>query len=118
MDGSPRERIVSPRRYLTSAQEREMSAQPDLVLQLAHHIADDLRRAGHRDIEVRADVLVSLNGRPPARLVDPRVDLARIEDGLSPAAWILPAPAEPPIRLRRPRGALRPSPVVALGDRE
>src|SRR6185436_17673044 len=32
---------VSPSRYLTLLQEREMSSQPDLVLQLAHHIRDD-----------------------------------------------------------------------------
>jgi hypothetical protein len=118
MDGAARERIVSPRRYLTSAQEREMSTQPDLILQLAHHLAAELRAQGHRDVEVRADALVSLNGRAPARLLDPRVDLTKIDDGLAPAAWILPAPAEPPIHLRRPRGTLRSSPTVALGDRE
>jgi vitamin K-dependent gamma-carboxylase len=118
MDGDARERIVSPRRYLTSVQEREMSTQPDLILQLAHHIAAELRAAGHRDVEVRADALVSLNGRAPARLLDPRVDLAQVDDGFAPAPWILPAPAEPPIRLRRPRGPHRPSSAVALGERE
>ena len=34
-----RRHIVPPRRYLTDFQEREMSGQPDLILQLAHHIA-------------------------------------------------------------------------------
>ena len=32
---------VSPRTYLTRLQEREISAQPDLILQLSHRIRDD-----------------------------------------------------------------------------
>jgi hypothetical protein len=96
MDGDPRERIVSPSQYLEFYQEAEFAGQPDLILQLAHRVADDLRRAGHRRVEVRADVLASLNGRPAARLIDPNVDLARIDDGIGNASWILPAPDDAP----------------------
>ena len=78
-----------------------MSGQRDLILQLAHHVADDLRAQGHEDVEVRADVWVSLNGRAPTRLVDPDVDLSRVEDGIAPASWILPAPHEAPVHLAR-----------------
>jgi vitamin K-dependent gamma-carboxylase len=102
MDGDARERVVSPTQYLTLHQEREMSVQPDLILQLAHRIASDLRARGHHDVEVRADAWASLNGRPSARLIDPDVDLARVDDGVMPAAWILPAPDGPPIRLLSP----------------
>ncbi|HET9930250.1 MAG TPA: HTTM domain-containing protein, partial [Polyangiaceae bacterium] len=91
---------VSPRRYLTRLQEREMSAQPDLILQLAHHVRDDFRRRGLGDVEVRADSWVSLNGRRMARLVNPDVDLTSVEDGLARAGWILPAPDSPPPRVR------------------
>ena len=84
-----REYYVTPRRYLTSAQEREMSSQPDLILQLAHRIADDLRARGERGVEVRVDALASLNGRPFERLIDPDVDLTTIDDGIAPATWIL-----------------------------
>jgi hypothetical protein len=87
---------VSPRRYLTSKQEREMASQPDLILQLAHHIAGDFRARGHGDVEVRAEAHVSLNGRRPRLLVDPKVDLARERDSLARKDWILPAPAGPP----------------------
>jgi hypothetical protein len=76
---------VPPRRYLTAKQEREMAAQPDLILALARHIARDLG-----GVEVRAEAWVSLNGRPPRLLVDPDVDLARARDGLAPKPWILP----------------------------
>jgi len=84
---------VSPRQYLTDLQESEMSSQPDLILQLAHHIARDLQQRGHGPLEVRADSRASLNGRPSTRLIDPTVDLTQIADGLGRADWILPAPA-------------------------
>ncbi len=98
--GETREREVPPSRYLTDRQEREMAGQPDLILQLAHHIAADFETRHPGPVEVRADALVSWNGRPAARLVDPNVDLARVADGLAPARWILPAPTTAPVRLK------------------
>ena len=83
---------VPARRYLDGRQEREMAGQPDLILQLAHHLADALRAAGPPDVEVRVDALVSWNGRRPSRLIDRDRDLARVDDGLAPADWILPEP--------------------------
>jgi len=91
---------VSPRRYLTAVQEREMSGQPDLILQLAHHIRDDFRARGHARVEVRAQAWVSLNARPMRLLIDPAIDLAAVEDGVLPARWITSPPTEPPRRLR------------------
>jgi len=91
---------VSPRRYLTSSQTREMSGQPDLILQLGQHIAAQYRKRGFADAEVRVDALVSLNGRPAARLIDPTVDLASLSDGVARASWIRPAPATKPLALR------------------
>ncbi|QSQ14363.1 HTTM domain-containing protein [Myxococcus landrumensis] len=95
-----REWHVSPGEYLTRLQEREMSVQPDLILQLARHIARDFEARGLGPVQVRADARVSLNGRAAQLLVDPDVDLAREVDGLGAKAWILPAPDSPPIRLR------------------
>ena len=90
---------VAPHQYLTRLQEREMSSQPDLILQLAHRIRDDYEAKGSGPVEVRADTWVSLNGRAIRRLIDPTVDLSRIDDGLGKADWILPEPTEPPPRL-------------------
>ncbi len=99
--GRRRSRLVSPTKYLTSAQEREMSGQPDLILQLAHHIAADFEAKGHEDVEVRVDAIVSLNGRIPTRFIDPTVDLAKEEISFfKNASWILPAPTTQPIRLQ------------------
>lgn len=93
-----RVREVSPRFYLSADQEREMSGQPDLILQLAHHIADEYTHDGQRP-EVYADVWVSWNGRKRARLIDPSVNLAEVDDGVwPPAPWILPEPETSPFR--------------------
>lgn len=95
---SGRRMQVAPSRYLNARQEGEMSSQPDLIRQLAHHIRDDFARQG-RQVEVRAEVHASLNGRAPALLIDPEVDLARVEGSLAPSRWVLPSPASPPLQL-------------------
>lgn len=91
---------VNPSDYLTGLQENEMSSQPDLILQLAHHIQSDFAERGLGPVEVRADSRVSLNGRRGARLFDPSLDLTRVADGLGRADWIRPAPANPPVHTR------------------
>ena len=95
---------ISPRRYLDNRQEREMAGQPDLILQLAHHIAADYRGRGLGPVAVRAEAMVSLNGRPPAPLIDSSIDLATVTDGLGSRRWVLQEPLEPPIRLHARTG--------------
>ena len=67
---------VDPRAELTKLQTSMMATQPDMIADYARHLAVEARRAGHADVEVRADVFVSLNGRPNRRFVDPDADLA------------------------------------------
>ncbi|HEU4412646.1 MAG TPA: HTTM domain-containing protein [Polyangiaceae bacterium] len=98
---SGREWVVSPHEYLTQRQERDFSGQPDLILQLGHRIARDFRERGYPDVRVRVEALVSLNGRKPALLFDPEVDLTKVRDGLGRADYLLPAPASPPGHVRR-----------------
>ena len=93
--------IVSPHEYLTEEQYREMAGQPDLILQLAHRIRDDLEERGLDPVEVYAESLVSLNGRAAHRMIDPNVDLAGTSIGLRPATWITAPPNEAP-PLHRP----------------
>ncbi len=99
--GSGRTWVVSPREYLNDRQARDFSGQPDLILQLAHRIARDFRERGHPDVRVRVEALVSLNGRRPAPLFDPQVDLTKVRDGLLRADYLLPAPTGAPARVRR-----------------
>jgi len=89
--------VVQPTDYLTRYQARMAASQPDMLLQLAHLVANDFRARGVAEPEVRADVFASLNGRPRARLVDPEVDLAHEREGLVAKRWLLPAPqGDPP----------------------
>lgn len=91
---------VAPGEYLTPLQESEMVSQPDLILQLSHHIRADLERRGLGPVEVRVDARASLNGRRSAPLIDPRVDLALVSDGIALQPWILPAPLGSPPHTR------------------
>ncbi len=81
---------VDPATHLTPRQVEKMATHPDMILQFSHHLAAVSRRAGHPPVQVRADVHVSLNGRPPRRLIDPSVNLAAVPRSLRPADWILP----------------------------
>ncbi|PTL81173.1 HTTM domain-containing protein [Vitiosangium sp. GDMCC 1.1324] len=78
---------LNPEGLLTDKQAGRMITEPELILAFAHMLAE---RTGIPGVEVRADVQVSLNGRPFCPLIDPRVDLAAEEEGLGPKPWVLP----------------------------
>jgi hypothetical protein len=86
---------VPPSNYLTWRQEREMGAQPDLILQLARRIGEDLETKGYRDFTLHAITKVSLNGRPPIAMIDPTVNLLAIRD-LGPRSWVTDPPDRAP----------------------
>ena len=81
---------IKPEDYLKSHQVTKMTTKPDLLVQFAHYLAEEKRREGYENVEVRARVMVSLNGREPQLLIDPNVDLAKEEVSLLPARWIVP----------------------------
>jgi hypothetical protein len=85
-----RQWTVDPLMDLSDSAYDKMATHPDMILQYAHRLADQKRRAGYADIEVRAKAMVSLNGRPPQPLIDSTVDLAKEPRTLRHAAWILP----------------------------
>ncbi len=89
---------VDPLDYLTRRQLRKVSTRPILLLQFAHHIADELRQDGFSKIEIRARVYAQLNGREPQLLIDPTVDLAAETRTLGPTTWIMPLETPPPER--------------------
>ena len=81
---------IKPEDYLESHQVTKMMTKPDLILLFGHHLAEEKKREGYDDVEVRARVMVSLNGRQPQLLVDPNVDLTKEQVSLLPADWIVP----------------------------
>jgi vitamin K-dependent gamma-carboxylase len=90
-EGTGRRWVADPSELYTPTQLRVMGAEPDLIHQAAQLIARRERAKGHQ-VEVRVDAWVSFDGGPPARLIDPTVDLAAQPRGLAPAPWILPRP--------------------------
>src|SRR5688572_16990555 len=81
---------IKPEDYLEPHQLTKTITKPDLILQFAHYLAEQKRREGYEDVEVRARAMVSLNGRQPQLLIDPNVDLTKEQVSLLPARWILP----------------------------
>ena len=81
---------IKPEDYLKSHQVMKMTTKPELILHFAHYIAEEKRREGYDNVEVRARVMVSLNGRHPQLLIDPQVDLTKEQVSLLPASWIVP----------------------------
>lgn len=87
---SKRQWEIDPRDYLTKRQSRKMPRRPDMILHFAHWLEKKWELDGYPDVEVRARVSASLNGRRHQNLVDPKVDLTTKERGLGRTDWILP----------------------------
>jgi vitamin K-dependent gamma-carboxylase len=81
---------INPEDYLETHQLMKVITKPDLLIHFSHYLAEEKRREGYDNVEVRAHVMVSLNGRPPQLLIDPNVDLAREQVSLLPTRWIIP----------------------------
>jgi hypothetical protein len=81
---------IKPETYLETHQLTKVITKPDLILLFAQHLAAEKRREGYDNVEVRARVMVSLNGRHPQLLIDPTVDLAKEDVSLLPTRWIVP----------------------------
>ncbi|MGB5236507.1 MAG: HTTM domain-containing protein [Flavobacteriaceae bacterium] len=86
--------VINLKNYLTRKQERRIGAYPDFIWQFAQYLKEKYAEKGI-EIEVFANARVSINGRPPAILIDPKIDLAAIPwDPLRHHHWILPPPWE------------------------
>ena len=76
--------------FLTPFQERQMSFQPDFILEYAHYLANHFEKQGHQNIQVFADSFVALNGRPSERFIDPSTDLNQEIESFKHKKWVLP----------------------------
>ena len=81
---------IKPQDHLESHQVMKMLTKPELLRQFSNYLAEVKSREGYDDVEVRARVMVSLNGRQPQLLIDPNVDLAKETIGFLPTRWIVP----------------------------
>jgi hypothetical protein len=76
--------------HLTSYQEKQMSFQPDFILEYAHYLGGYYKEHGLKNIQVFADSYVALNGRRSQRYIDPNTNLLDINDSFKNKKWILP----------------------------
>ena len=77
---------IEPGEGLESWQYESMTVRPELIRQYAHHLADE---AGP-GTRVYARALISLNGRKPQPMVDPKVNLAAEPATLGTPSWVVP----------------------------
>ena len=76
--------------FLTSYQEKQMSFQPDFILEYAHYLGDHFTSQGHKNVQVFTESYVALNGRLSQPFIDKTVDLYQEEESFKPKTWILP----------------------------
>lgn len=81
---------VYPSDYLTSNQEKQMSTQPDMILQFAHFIVKEYKSRGVQDPQVKAEAYVTLNGIENQLFIDSNIDLSKEKEGFRSKKWILP----------------------------
>ena len=76
--------------FLTNYQEKQMSFQPDFILEFAHFLGEHYSQKGIENIQVFADSHVALNGRRNQRFIDPNKNLLEFNRGFKNKSWILP----------------------------
>ena len=64
--------MVDNEKFLSPFQEKQMSFQPDFILEYAHFLGKNFSDE-FNEIEVYAESFVALNGRPSQRFIDPRL---------------------------------------------
>jgi vitamin K-dependent gamma-carboxylase len=79
-------RVVLPEQLLSSYQQDAVIGSPDMLHQLAKHIAE--REGGNVSVHVNAHQ--SVHARPWHLIVDPSVDLANTPRMLGPKPWVMP----------------------------
>ena len=81
--------IVDSSKHLTSFQLKQMSFQPDFILEFAHYLGD-IYSTDETKVEVYAESYVALNGRASRRFIDPEINLYKEKESFKNKDWILP----------------------------
>lgn len=76
--------------FLTPAQEKMMTTQPDMILQYARFLDEEYRKKGIKDPIITVESYVTLNGSGSRLFIDEKVDLSKEKESLLPKSWILP----------------------------
>ena len=82
--------FINNQDFLSPLQEKQMSFQPDFILEYAHYLGDHYTKQGYKNIAVFAESHVALNGRLSQPFIDKNVDLYKIKESWKHKNWILP----------------------------
>ncbi len=90
-DGITKKEIrVNNSSFLTTFQEKQMSFQPDFILEYAHFLKSQYKKRGVQKPEIYVDSYVALNGRLSQKYIDPKINLANEYESFQAKTWILP----------------------------
>ncbi len=87
---SKKQFYVNNEDFLTEFQEKQMSFQPDFILEFAHHLGNLHKTKGYKNIKVCADSYVALNGRKSQQFINPETNLLNFSESFSNKEWIIP----------------------------
>lgn len=91
VDSKTKEQIrVNNARFLTTFQEKQMSFQPDFILEYAKYLHQYYKKIGFNNPEVYVESYVALNGRLSQKFIDPKINLAKENESFAHKKWILP----------------------------
>jgi hypothetical protein len=76
--------------FLTPFQEKQMSFQPDFILEFAHHLQKHYQNHNIQNPQVYVESYVALNGRSSKPYIDPKANLAEVKNTFAHKYWILP----------------------------
>lgn len=85
---SKQKRVVNNGNYLNAVQEKQMSFQPDMIVQFANFLGDEFKKQGYIRPTVFVESYATLNSRPIQLLIDPKTDLYKQGDDFQHKKWI------------------------------
>lgn len=81
---------VDNTQFLTPLQEKQMSTQPDFILEYARYLEEHYLQQGITDPQIYVESYIALNGRGSQPYINPTVDLTTIEPSLKHRTWLMP----------------------------
>ena len=87
---SDKRTVVNNEDYLTPFQEKQMSFQPEMILQFAHYLKSEFKKNGYEKPNITVDSYVNLNGRLSRRFIKKDVNLLQYKESFKHKDWIIP----------------------------
>ncbi len=82
--------LVDNSEFLTPFQEKQMSFQPDFIIEFAHYLGNYYSNMNNDKVRVFVDCFVTLNGRESKRFVDQNIDLYSKSKYFNYEDWLIP----------------------------